>query len=409
MRTLRAWIGAFSLVLAGCATSPPGGAPALPLADHLFEPVPVMPAETLFRLDDAMQAHVDRLLRAPHRGELARLDLPSPAHRLVRSLAEGGQMRLDYDASRTRTAQEAFHDRAGNCLSLVILTAAFADALGLEVRFQSVPVTEAWERQGDLHFYIGHINLAIATRPMPVGSAGGPWREWLVVDFLPGADLRRQRHEPIERHRVVAMFMNNRAAELLAQGRLDAAYAWAREALKQDAAFGGAANTLGVVYLRRGEPVWAERALRHALSVAGADAVAGAHAWGNLALALQRQGRDDEARQALAQWQRLQPVAPFEDLLRAQQAMRDGDWDQARRLVQRELTRMPDQHELHFWLAVALSNLGQDLDAARHLERAIEQATSLQQSAAYASKRAWLRGQPLAGSGPAAEGRQQLQ
>ncbi len=376
-----------AFALAGCAVAPqapPARVDELPLADALFRPVEVLSPDDLFRLDDAMRAHLERELRS-----LLRPDAATAAHRLVRALSSSGPLRLDYDASRTRTAQETFHERAGHCLSLVILTAAFADAMGLEVRFHSVPSAESWERQGDLQFHVGHVNLALSTRPR--GGVGSPWDEWLLVDFLPGADLKRQRHDPLTRERVVAMFMNNRAAEHLAQGRLDAAYAWARQSLLQDPAFAVAANTLGVIYLRRGEPVWAERALRRAVRQAEDEDSAQAQAWSNLALALQRQGREEEARLARAEWQRRQPTVPFSDLHAAKEAMRQGDWDRARRLVQRELTRMPDQHELHFWLAVALVNLGQDVRAAHHLDRAIEQATSRPQAAACARKREALQ------------------
>lgn len=378
--------------LAGCSVAPqasPAGGDELPLADALFQPVEVLSPDDLFRLDPIMRAHLERELRSPLRPDPSRPEATTAAHRLVRALGSGGPLRLDYDASRTRTAQETFHERAGHCLSLVILTAAFADAMGLEVRFHSVPSAETWEQQGDLQFHVGHVNLALSTRPRLGGSA--VWDEWLLVDFLPGADLKRQRHDPLTRERVVAMFMNNRAAEHLAQGQLDAAYAWAAQSLRQDPAFAGAANTLGVVYLRRGEPAWAERALRHALRQAQDDDSARAHAWSNLALALQRQGREEEAQLARAEWQRRQPVVPFADLLAAQEAMRQGEWDRARRLVQRELTRMPDQHELHYWLAVALVNLGQNAQAALHLDRAIAQASSRPQAEVYARKRQALQ------------------
>ena len=52
---------------------------------------------------------------------------------------------LEYDATSTRTASEAYAARAGNCLSLVIMTSAFAKALGLPVYYQRVFVDESWK------------------------------------------------------------------------------------------------------------------------------------------------------------------------------------------------------------------------------------------------------------------------
>ncbi len=49
----------------------------------------------------------------------------------VQALQTKGQLKLQYDAERTRNAAEAFDVRAGNCLSLVIMTAALAKQIGL--------------------------------------------------------------------------------------------------------------------------------------------------------------------------------------------------------------------------------------------------------------------------------------
>ena len=48
-----------------------------------------------------------------------------------------GDLKLEYDATMTRTAAQAFEARSGNCLALVLMTAAFAKELGLTVRYQA--------------------------------------------------------------------------------------------------------------------------------------------------------------------------------------------------------------------------------------------------------------------------------
>jgi hypothetical protein len=45
---------------------------------------------------------------------------------LFDALYGNGRLRLDYDSAMTRNATEAFAARSGNCLSLVLMTAAFA-------------------------------------------------------------------------------------------------------------------------------------------------------------------------------------------------------------------------------------------------------------------------------------------
>ena len=65
-------------------------------------------------------------------------------------------------------------------------------------------------------------------------------------------------------------------AEALARGQLDDAYAWARAAVGQAPEFLRSVNTLAVIYLRRGFPQHAERALAHVLNQRGEETAAGA-------------------------------------------------------------------------------------------------------------------------------------
>ena len=57
---------------------------------------------------------------------------------LFDALYQPDQLKLEYDAAMTRNAAQAFAVRSGNCLSLVIMTAAFAKEMGLDVRYQNV-------------------------------------------------------------------------------------------------------------------------------------------------------------------------------------------------------------------------------------------------------------------------------
>ena len=285
----------------------------------------------------------------------------------------------------TRTASEAFEARAGNCLSLVIMTAALAKELGMEVTFQTVPIEDAWERSGNLHLFVGHVNLVLGPRPLSQWQWSSSDR--MTIDFMP--NVRNRMAVPISQERVLAMYMNNKAAESLAADRLDDAYAWARVAVQQDEQYMASFNTLGVVYQRRGALAEAERALRHVLRVERDNV----HAMGNLVLVLQRQGRDAESVTLAAELRRLQPVAPFEEFKAGLVALQMRDFRRARQLFERELARSADYHEFHFWLAVTLAHLG-DADGARsHLQQALENSTTREQGALYAGKLQKLKAQ----------------
>ena len=61
------------------------------------------------------------------------------------------------------------------------------------------------------------------------------------------------RSRDISEETIVAMYMNNKGVEALVDGRVDDAYAWVREAIVQSPEYLGSHNTLGVIYMRRGD------------------------------------------------------------------------------------------------------------------------------------------------------------
>lgn len=263
------------LLLQACAVVVPPAPPTeAAFDDAVFAPLPPPPdARALTAVTPAMRRFLDeRVLPRARRG--------GARQALLQALADPNALLLAYESSPTRTAAEAFEARRGNCLSLVLMTAALAGELGLPVRLHEVLTTPEVEESGGLTFIIGHVNLGLGVGLDRAFSGIDPW---LIVDFLPGQDLRLQQRRIVDERRVAAMFMNNRAAEELLQGRLREAYAWLRGAHAQDARFAPLYNTLGVLYRRHGALAQAERALQTALALDPQDP----HARANL-MALQR-------------------------------------------------------------------------------------------------------------------------
>src|SRR6266481_1223150 len=204
-------VPALCMLLAACAHAPVAPPPAQLFSDHLFvAPSERISAEDVFALSDAMK----RYLETDMAGPLLNKGLQKG---LIDALYIKNQLRLDYDAAITRNASQAFEARSGNCLSLVIMTAAFAKALGLSVEYHSAFVEPSWSRVGGMYFLSGHVNLTLggrSTGARTIYDAG----ELMTVDFLPAAELRGLRTWVIPEQTIVAMYMNNRAAESLAGG-----------------------------------------------------------------------------------------------------------------------------------------------------------------------------------------------
>lgn len=367
-------------LLAGCATPPTPQVDASLFADAKFEP-PAAPidATQVMALSPEMKAYlagnVSGRFLAHGRTEV-----------LVEALYKKTELRLEYDSVMTRNAAQAFASRSGNCLSLVIMTAAFAKALDIPVRYQSVVTDELWGRNGDIDVVIDHVNLTLGQR---IGGPtwAGRFTEAVTIDFLPPKELERQLQRSLPEATVLAMYMNNRAAETLAQGRIDDAYWFAREALVQDPGFVRALNTLGVVYRRHGDLAEAERALRtaHARQPDNPQIVF------NLAQVLAERGNGTEAAALRVRLAQLQPEAPFVYFDRGRIALKSGDAKTARDLFLREVDRAPYNAEFHYWLALAYAKLG-DVPAAREqLEQAMEASATRHDRDLYAAKLERLR------------------
>ena len=374
-----------ALALGACAT--PSAVPDAPPAGRFFDdrlfaaPSMRVRAEDVFALSDEMRRYAAREI-----AELARVKGRQIA--LIDALHDAGALRLEYDTESTRNAAEAFAARSGNCLSLVIMTAAFAKELGLLVDYQKVFVDDSFARIGNVYLSIGHVNLTLGRRTIDTFSVGhrvgNRAHESLstTVDFLPPGDLRSMRSRPIREEIVVAMFMNNRAVEALARGRVDDAYWWAREAIVQAPEFVAAYNTLGAIYLRHGNPGEAERALAHVLRAEPENT----QAMSNQVAALAALGRTEDAQRLAAHRDRLQPAPPFHHFNRGLAALQSGDSRAARDEFAREVARDPYYHEFQFWLGITYLNTGDYALARKHLALALETSTTQRDRDLYASK-----------------------
>jgi Tfp pilus assembly protein PilF len=373
-----------SLLLGGCASTPRLAAPPPLFADASFKP-PSEPigAQNLFTLSPAMQAYIHSPAFEAHLRSKGR------ERGLIDALYSKTDLKLEYDSSRTRTAAETYAARTGNCLSLVVMTAAFARELGMTVRFRSVMADETWSRDGGIYLVASHVNIALGHR-RPNGLLYDETSEHeLVVDFLPPPDASRLRSRQLEEDDIVALYLNNRAAESLVQGNVDDAYWWARAAVATNRPNAIAYNTLGVIYQRHGDLVMAERALRTALEREPESIVV----MQNLGPLLAATGRPAEAAEMARRVAAIEPVPPFQYFDKGMVALKAGDYEAARKLFEREVKRAPYYDEFHFWLAVTLLRLGQASAAREQLTQAIDTSTRSDNRQLYSAKLAHLRRQ----------------
>ncbi len=380
LRSLLRGLAALAAVaLAGCAAPPVMPTGSL-FDDSLFAAPaePVDPA-AVFALSDAMKRYLDKDLARDARRK-------GPRAALIDALYAPGQLRLDYDAQRTRNAAEAFDARSGNCLSLVIMSAALAQHLGLPVQFHSVYTDAGWGRSGDLLVSNGHVNLTLKNH-YGDGRIRFDVAESMLVDFDPPQAGQRQYSRIIPEATVRAMYMNNRAAEALAAGEVDQAYWYLHAAIEADPSFLPSHNTLAVVYQRRGALRHAEHVLQQLIEIEPANAAALA----NLAHLYERQGRARDASALQARLARIEPEPPYHFFELGLQALNRHDYAQAKAMFEKEVARAAYHHEFHFGLALASFGLGNVKEAQRQLGLAMKASTRDADRELYAGKLARLK------------------
>jgi Tfp pilus assembly protein PilF len=379
---MKAWAKLLFLcaLLAGCASVKPPSASSLAplLADSAFgAPSEPISTDQLFTLSDDMRAYLDSPEFRAH------LKRRGAEYGLVDALYQKSKLKIDYDDSVTRSAAGTYAARAGNCLSLVIMTAAFARELGLEVLFQSVQSEQSWQRRGGIYLASTHVNLSLA-RPQQAND-GAP-HPALTIDFLPPAEVEGYSTRALEEADIVGMYMNNRAAEAMLQGRLDDAYWWARAALLHDPASVNAYNTLGVIYQRHADSALSERVLRAALAREPENVLV----MQNLVPVLEAVGKTAEALALQQRAASIEPHPPYHFFNQGMTALKAGNFERAKALFGRELKRAPYNDEFHFWLAIACLNLGEQGLARKQLALAVNYSTTQQMRGLYSSKLAQL-------------------
>ncbi|HXA46148.1 MAG TPA: hypothetical protein VNW52_00855 [Burkholderiaceae bacterium] len=359
-------------LLAACASMPPVAPESLPsLFDDAAFAAPsarIDPAD-IFAVDAEMQNFLDHDVAR-------RVLIDGQVMALVNALYTKEHKKFSYDSVQTRNAAAVFHQRSGNCLSYTIMTAAFAKQLHLPVQFHAISYGDIWDRNDDIDFLIGHVNLTIGIKK---GTSDDPAK---LIDFGAFEDARNEISDDIGEDIIVAMYMNNRAAEALTKNKLDDAYWWARAAITSAPSFVGAYNTLGVIYSRHHNLIDAERVFRRTLEREPDNVLALA----NQVQVLTTMGRLEESQRLQRHLTEVQPNPPYYFFNRGMAAMRIGDYKTAKIEFTKEVNRASYNHQFHFWLALANYRLGNINETLKQLEVAMDNSPNTEQHDLYAAK-----------------------
>ena len=248
-----------------------------------------------------------------------------------------------------RPPPQTFDARSGNCLSLVLMTAALAHELQVCRCATRAPTSK---RRGAATATCCS-PAATSTSPS-AGACSTPARCATQPDGR-STSCRPTRSAACAcatstRATVLAMYANNRAAEALARRQARRRLRLGGRGVRQDPTFMSSYNTLGVVYLRHGNLAQAERVFEHILERDPKNT----RALANLAETYTRQDAAGRRRGDAhpAGGDRVGAAVPLLQP-RPGDAARQSDWRTARDFFAREVARADYYHEFHFWLGLA--------------------------------------------------------
>jgi tetratricopeptide (TPR) repeat protein len=313
----------------------------------------------------------ERVGRAGERSQRLLLDA------LARFLFEADGLSMRYRPDASHSVSQAFETREANCLGFTLLSIALARELGLEAYGQEVEGGISWRREGETVFRTQHINAGV--------RAGG---ERFSIDVASNEVIALAPPKTIGDSRLLAHYYNNRLAELLAAGALEAAAAHARIGLRLDPANAALISNIGVLRNRQGRVAEAEAAWLQALDIDPGHAAA----LTNLSSLYGRQGDASRAARFEQRLRAVQAQDPFHQFMLGLQFEAQGDWRRAAQRFRRAIRLHPHEHRFHFGLARAYLADGADARAARALQHA-QQLSDGDTRGAYAAKLEALRGE----------------
>ncbi|MEL7022907.1 MAG: tetratricopeptide repeat protein [Pseudomonadota bacterium] len=356
--------------LSGCALGPVS-APAeqaapevvsLNLQTRLFGERPrLVSMDVVHELTPSQQSEFLRFFNDPKKKDIA-------GHRRVLQFLELEANQFSY-ASETFTAAEALERRAGNCLSLAIVTTSLARLAGVDMDYQLINTNPVFEANGRVVRRTQHVRSILYDPTWEVPD--GFWtvsRPRITIDYFPGK-LDRMVGK-ISEHDYYALYFQNLAADEIERENYAAAYWFLMQALEYSELSPESLNMMAIVFDRVGDKDRSETIYRFGI----AHAERRVSLLRNYGIFLLREGRTEEAAQINAELAALDDPNPFDWIYAGRQAFRDGEFNKAIHYFEKSAALAPYLHESYFGLAKTYLQMGNAARAEQALEQALDNA-----------------------------------
>ncbi|WP_448546912.1 tetratricopeptide repeat protein [Thalassotalea fusca] len=218
-----------------------------------------------------------------------KLALNEREHHIVSSYVTKHLDDFDYFGD-TFVASEALKGNKGNCMSLAVITSAYAKLLDMKMDYRLVLSQPVYEKSNGLVITSKHVQTRIfepqrkqsEMKNFGIGAH-------VVVDYFPR--YLQVRGAYIKHNAFVSLFYQNMAGQYLSKGDAYLAYANAYQAYQLDPNSSSALNLLALASKHKGELAQAENIYRYILEENADDLLS----LNNYVILLRAQGRGEEA------------------------------------------------------------------------------------------------------------------
>jgi Flp pilus assembly protein TadD len=347
-------------LLAGCAATPApevalADVPPLRLDDREYSVAEALapPPEDVLALNDEMRAFV-----AEHTdGIYSPLGRLQSLHSAVK---DDDVLDMRYDPFADGDARDAFERRTANCLSYAHLFVALAREAELDAQYQWMEVRPEWHRIGERVAVRLHVNVSVRTRD------GATYM--IDIDPLQRSEVAGSRL--MTDAEGLALYYNNLAMMDLAEQRTVTAWQSVLRGLRAAPHMSQLWVNLGAIYRATGQEAAAEQAYLRALRSDRADR----SAMNNLVVLYEAQGRGAEAERWTRRLNHYRNRNPYYHATLGDEAIKQEDWELARKHYARARQLQPDDGQLAYALGVIELRRGRHRAAERLLAEAIDMA-----------------------------------
>lgn len=365
----------------GCATSQPQVSQATEppqIPDYLNQPrADVLPIAQVTQLSEQAQTDFLAFYNAPKFAN-------TPKHERLAIYLSLIMDQFEY-AEKTYSANETLEFKSGNCLSLSLLTTAYAQLAGINIEYQLLERNPIYAMRSNFLVESEHIRAVLIADAPSVTAGEFSFTHRITIDFFDSSGYFFRDHLSIDDQ--VSLYYSNRAVELMIENRLQESFAYLAKALALSAKNLSAINSVAVLLNRHGDAHSAERFYQYGLRTERRLTFLK-----NYLQMLDSAGRLEEARGLKQEYLVELRRSPGYWISEATRAEEGGDLQAAIVAYEKAVVLAPDIHQLHFWMSQLNLQLGYPQRSQQNLSDAIAVADSSRQRKKYQGKGAlWAK------------------